>query len=160
MANQKISARSLKASVTGTEPIPVGEATDPAITPNLIKTYFGTWSDWTITHGGFSAAPTYVARYLVIGKLFIGVYSCSASGTSNATSYTITLPSGLTAKTGHSQHGTLTSIIDNNTGLTPAGRFFTTSGSATITFNTNGAGAAWTASSSKRANTIITIELD
>ena len=36
MADQKISARSVKGSLTGTEKIPVGEATDPAITPDQI----------------------------------------------------------------------------------------------------------------------------
>lgn len=39
MANQKISDRSIKASVSGSEKIPVGEPGDPAITPSKILTY-------------------------------------------------------------------------------------------------------------------------
>lgn len=51
------------------------------------------WSTWTPTWAGFSAAPTLdYARYIRIGKLVVCQIRTSANGTSNANTFTLTLP--------------------------------------------------------------------
>jgi hypothetical protein len=157
----RIGDANTKVSVDGTEKIPCSGENYPAITPNLLREFMGAMQDWTGTHGGFLAAPTYVAKYVKVGDLFLGVYSCSANGTSSGTSYTFTFPTGITAKAGFSQHGYITSMVDGGSALTGTGRWFTTAGSGTITLNTNGAGAAWTGTATgKRANFVIMCFVD
>jgi hypothetical protein len=52
----------------------------------------GAWTAWTPSFTGFSINPTVVARYVQIGKtVTVQVYT-SGVGTSNATTFTITLP--------------------------------------------------------------------
>lgn len=51
------------------------------------------WSGWSPTYAGFSADPTQTCRYKQIGKLvFAEAGSLNYFGTSNATSFTMTLP--------------------------------------------------------------------
>jgi hypothetical protein len=160
MANQKISERTLKASVTGTEPIPVGEPTDPAITPALIAAYLGTWQTWTPTVGGFSADPTTISKYCLIGKLMFLSHITTVAGTSNATTYTLTLPPGINAITGRIQTIACGGGSNNSAGLTTTVRVSTASGSNVLSLFTNPTGAAWTASGTKSANFNCVIEID
>ena len=50
------------------------------------------WFNYTVTHTGFSANPTYKARFMLEGNKCTTVYSVSANGTSNQTYYTVTVP--------------------------------------------------------------------
>lgn len=52
----------------------------------------GEWNDWTPTWTGFSANPSsIIARYTLNGKM-CSVYLYCVAGTSNATTFTLTLP--------------------------------------------------------------------
>jgi len=53
---------------------------------------FPDFFNWTPVHTGFSVDPTIVARWKVSGSSIMISYSATGSGTSNATTYTITLP--------------------------------------------------------------------
>jgi len=52
----------------------------------------GSWNTWTPVHTGFSAAPSVIARYQQLGKSCTISYYTLASGTSNATDFSFTLP--------------------------------------------------------------------
>lgn len=86
----------------------------------------GTWSNWTVSYTGFSANPSSVtSRYFLIGKMCT-VWLTAGSGTSNATTFTITLPFAASAVTGQS----FTVIITDSVGGTSsAGRLVTRVGS-------------------------------
>lgn len=102
----------------------------------------GQWQSWIPTFTGFSADPTAViARYTLNGKICTVSLMCSA-GTSNATTFTITLP--FLAK------GVLVDdSIGVNNGVNVAGRVQTAASSNILTCYSSIAAAAWTASGSK-----------
>lgn len=55
--------------------------------------FLGAWTSWTLSYGGFSANPTgQTARFTRIGKTVIAFMDDGTAGTSNATTYTVTLP--------------------------------------------------------------------
>lgn len=156
----RIGDATTKESITGSEKIPVSGSGYPAITPDLLKTFFGTWQDWTPTHGGFSADPTIVAKYCVIGKLMFLSYATTAAGTSNATTFTLTLPASYVAATGRIQTMACGGGINNSAGLTTTVRVSTASGSNVLSLYINPTGAAWTGSGTKSANFNCIIEID
>ena len=57
-----------------------------------VKESPGGWKDYTPTFGGFSVDPSGVCRYCIIGKLCHVVIYLTTSGTSNANTFTISLP--------------------------------------------------------------------
>lgn len=68
--------------------------------------YVGTWSDYTPSVTGFSTSPTVIGKYTIIGKtcfLFVSINSLGNSGTSNATTFTLTLPQAGVTYTGTSR---------------------------------------------------------
>jgi hypothetical protein len=149
-----------KSSISGTEKIPVSGASNPSITPNLLKDFIGTWQTWTPTHGGFSADPTVVAKYCLIGKLLFLSINTTVAGTSNATSYSLTLPPGFVSATGRSQIFVSGIGTNNSAGLTTPVRVTASSGSGTLTLQINPTGNTWTASGTKSASFNGFIEID
>jgi hypothetical protein len=160
MADTIISDGTLASSVVGTEEWPVSGSGKPTINGNLLKELFGTWATWTITFGGFSADPTYTARYCVIGKLLFLQVNCTVNGTSNDTSFTMSLPGSYVAKTGLIQASGGVSAINNGVAVSTVPRIVTASGSATLTITRDPIGTAWTASGGKRVSFSIFIEID
>jgi hypothetical protein len=146
-------------TVTGS----AGSLTDPGLNVEmkLVKTGTdtwllqngspGTWFDWVTTFTGFSAVPTSVTfRYTVVGKICYYWFTMGADGTSNSTSFTITMP--FAAKSGgQSQFGVLPTIVNGSTSGTTPGRFSIASGSNIATLGKDAAGNTWTASGGKRA---------
>lgn len=133
--------------------------TDPGlnVVMALIKTATDTWdlqngasgnyTTWTPGFTGFSANPGSVdATYYQNGK-FAHIRMSATSGTSNATSFTIT---GLPVAP-----RTAVNIIGlvQNAGATLVGRMDIAAGGTTITLyaNATGAGGSWTASGNKNA---------
>lgn len=118
----------------------------------------GVWSTYVPTYTGFSANPTVqAARYCVVGKL-CAVHIRLTAGTSNATTFTMTLPFAA-ANTAQQ----IFPIVGVDAGTTP-----TTACSLYTRVNSNIAdlyktlsstGAGWTASGSKGANFVITYEI-
>lgn len=114
---------------------------------------------YTPTLTGFSADPTSsVYRFSMDGSLVTLYVRQSANGTSNATSFSISLP--VTAKT-------ITNMVwfsaaldatDNGTNLTTPARMQISSAGTTCAVLKDAAGAAWTAANGKRASGTITYE--
>lgn len=118
---------------------------------NLINRpiYETRWLVFTPTIVGFSANPT--APYTVYrfnGLVLIVVFRWGTPGTSNATSFTVTVP--MTAKTVTNGLWLATSTVtDNGAVKTTMGRVFLTSASKIATCDPDGAGTAWTNTSTK-----------
>jgi len=106
-------------------------------------------STFTATYTGFTAGVTCTATWSRVGKL-VTLFFCSATGTSNATSFTMTglpsaiQPAGLTQTVplpiGPLQNG---GLVDTTVSAT------VTAASGTVTFLHNGSASGWTSSSTK-----------
>ena len=68
------------------------------------------WQTWTPTSSGFSTNPIYIARYCKIGRICFFSLFTSTPGTSNASTFTLTLPFNAAAETILA----IGSAIDNN----------------------------------------------
>jgi hypothetical protein len=156
-----ISDSTAKASVVGTEKIPCSGDGPTHITPDLIKTNFGTWQNWTPTHGGFSSDPTVIAKYLILGKLMFLSYATTVIGTSSGATFTLTLPPGINGATGRIQTIACGGGSNNSGALTTTIRVSTASGSNVLSLYSNPTGAGWSgAGTTKSANFNCVIEID
>ena len=102
---------------------------------------------YTATLVGWSGTPNQAMKYVRIGKLMI--LTIYISGTSNTTTATATLPSGITAMAlGYSQYAPMRVM---NAGSVPSswGMAALSSGGSTINFYINQAGGGWTNSGTK-----------
>lgn len=116
----------------------------------------GIWQSWTPTFTGFSADPAVTfARYTLIGKTCICTV-VMGNGTSNATTFTMTLPA-VAANTGIAKSAGA-SAVDNGAALTTTPRIDTAANSNIATIRSSPAAGAWTASSTKRVEFTITYE--
>lgn len=117
----------------------------------------GVYTAWVPTFTGFSVVPSSVtARYLVQGKSCT-CYLASSAGTSNATTFTITLP--FNAKNG-SQYFANIMVTNNGVATTTPGLLVTRASSNIADLYLNTSAAAWTASASKNARFVITYETE
>lgn len=104
----------------------------------------GSWQSWTPTFGGFSTNPSGTCRYCIIGKLCYVVIHLTSSGTSNANTFTISLPVTCAQQT----YASIPRY--NNNGWEYGG--FANIGSTVISLGTNSTGlTGWTTSGSKTA---------
>lgn len=101
------------------------------------------WSTWAPTVGGFTGTPTTVARYKRAGR--VCTIFVSITGTSNATTFTFTLPfaaeSAVTMLDAR--------IADAGATASTPGQLALTAASSTATVTRDGAGTAWTSSGTK-----------
>lgn len=118
---------------------------------------FPDWFNYTVVHGGFSANPTYVARFNVSGKQCTVGYYPSVSGTSNANNYSITLP--ITAKTvsGYNWY-TCGGYTVDNTAAADQGLVTIASGATSANLYKS-AFAVWTTSGLKSMSLMATYEI-
>ena len=108
----------------------------------------GQWTSFTPTYTGWtSETVTGTFKYSVIGNIVFLLIDMTA-GTSNATNAAINLP--VNADLNVSYGGALGMAMDNGTVLTQATKWYIGGTSQTISFNTNMANGAWTASGTKR----------
>lgn len=113
----------------------------------------GAWTAWTPTMAGFSGSPTVtLARYLQIGKtVFV---TLDISGTSNANTFTYTLPvapkSTLSTMLG--------AALDNSAAVSTTPRADWTAASTTVTLYAAFVGTAWTTSGTKGYRATFTYE--
>ncbi len=116
----------------------------------------GQWQDWTPTITGFSSAtPPYVhARYVLIGKTCV-IHFYQLGQTSNATTFTMTLPFASASASNHCT-GTAT---DNTAGVTTPIRVDTAAGSNIATLTKAPAATAWTATGAKAAKFTLIYEI-
>jgi hypothetical protein len=107
----------------------------------------GLYKDWIITYTGFSVNPTsVVSRYMQIGKL-CHFWINATAGTSNSTSFTITLP----VPASNSGIQTIKLRGTDNTAVTTNCTLRTIAGSSTATLHPTEALGNWVASGSKNA---------
>lgn len=108
---------------------------------------YPTWFNFVTTHTGFSAAPTYTFNYKIDGNsITINYEGLYAPGTSNATSYSITVPVAAT-QTEVGMH----LFKDNSAYSTQAGSAFFLSGT-TLSLYKDAAQTTWTGSGTKGAH--------
>lgn len=105
------------------------------------------YTGYTPTFTGFSVNPTVTARYFQLGK-FVHVYiNASVHGTSNATTFTMTLP--FTAANTVDQYVPIAGYNNNGARGTTSGLGVITKNTNIMTLYTNTNLAAWTASNNK-----------
>lgn len=114
----------------------------------------GQWQDWTPVFTGFSVDPPGSGRYSLVGKICHVYWTPSAAGTSNATTFTMTLPFAA-ANTVSQIEG---QIVENG-GTIQQGRVSTAANSNILTVGSTVAGAAWTASGGKSARICFSYEI-
>lgn len=108
----------------------------------------GSWIPYTPTLTGFSANPTLDrSMYFRIGKMVEVQIHASASGTSNATTKTITLPF---IASGASQAGIVASIVNSGVNSTSPGSVISRVDSDVADVYRTVASLAWTASGNAR----------
>lgn len=149
MADVRIIDGNVKLSMTGTEEWPCSGSGNPTLTGNLLAQFLGGPLDWTPTHTGFSSNPTFTGRYLLIGKMLFLSYTCSASGTSNATSYTLSLPASLTGRSGRNQFCFGGNVVNNGSSVSQSARVLLASNGSTISLSPDPIGNNWTAANGK-----------
>jgi hypothetical protein len=107
---------------------------------------------YTPTITGFGTPPTVTCRYALIGKMCTIRYTQSADATSDATTFTITLPTGITGI------NSSTYVVQiKNSGTFAAG--LVSVGASTMSLFATTAGGAFTASGNKNASYTITFEI-
>lgn len=123
--------------------------------PDVSQPAFGYWQTYTPTYTGFSVAPSGGVLFATIGEvLLLSVHP--TAGTSNATGFTITLPSGFVlANNVHSP----ARIVDNGVAPTSPGLVEGITTQAVLTIYKDFAGAAWTASGSKNATFLVAVPI-
>lgn len=113
-----------------------------------------TWISYTTTWGGFSANPTYTAKYALSGKFCVVVIECTSSGTSNSTSLTFTLP----FKATNSAYTTPIQFTNGGTLSSTWGIAATAQDSTTVTcYRTPSGSPSWTSSGGKGINHVTLI---
>lgn len=111
-----------------------------------VATLGGAWTTHTPTFTGFSANPTFTtSSYIKFGKTVIWNFTLNVNGTSNATTFTMTLPF---TSSSQRQMGRTAAATDNGTNY--EGAFYVIEPGATVVslFRTYAANA-WTASGLK-----------
>ena len=122
---------------------------------SIVTQSIGAYQDWTPTFTGFSANPaTPVTRYSLNGKMCT-VNIITGNGTSNLSTFTITLP--FTAKTSAL---TRPSAITTDAGTIAAGWCSTRSGSNVMDVYRTPATLTWTTSGNKALVATFTYEID
>lgn len=123
----------------------------------ISKTTLGTftpWTDWTPGYTGFSSNPTSTyARYMVLGKLCIVTYLINASGTSNASTFTITgFPIAIAAAASGMRFNVV-QAIDNGSVVSTGGNPFGILATTTLTLWKDATGTnVWTSANGKYVN--------
>lgn len=116
----------------------------------------GQWQAWVPAFTGFSADPTSViSRYTLNGKTCT-CYFFAVSGTSNATTFTVTLP--FAAANTQVQTFNAGNIVNNGT-ASSAGTVRTIVNSNVLDVYNGVVGTAWTASGTKNVAFVITYEI-
>lgn len=109
----------------------------------------GAWKAWVPTHGGFSAAPTGgLYYYTQVGKTVTLTIREATNGTSNGSTFTISLPVTAVTRT-NARWGAPLSAINNGGDLTTPGLASIVSGGTVVNLYTTWLGAGWTSSGSK-----------
>lgn len=109
---------------------------------------FPQFFNWAANPAGFSAQPSSpIYRWRASGNQILIEYVEPNNGTSNATTFTATLP----VAPAYNVANVAGTLVDNGALLTAAGRVTIVAASTTMTFFTNMSSGAWTNANGKRA---------
>lgn len=118
--------------------------------------HVGAWKTWTPAFTGFSSDPTVdAARFSQVGKSIVARLSTSG-GTSNATTFTVTLP--VVASSTVIQESLIAVLTDGGGVMTTPGLLRTRTGSTTADLYIDSDQQGWVGSSAKNATFVITYE--
>lgn len=108
---------------------------------------FPHWFAYTPSFGGFSANPTGQFRFRVTGvSVFVSI-RMSVSGTSNANTFTVSVP--ITSSSALDIFTAIPGIVDNGVTEGP-NQCLHSNGTATLTMQRNSSSTGWTTSGAKR----------
>jgi len=126
-------------------------ATDPYYSGEQNPVGFPHWFNYAPTYGGFSTPPSStISRFRIEGRTVFVHESENGVGTSNATTFTISLP--VQAKTqANSYWMGACGFVTGGTPLTGACRWSVSTGGTTVSIYANMASAAFSGSGDKRA---------
>jgi len=114
--------------------------------------------DFATTWVGFTATvPTVIYRYSIFGHTCIISITTITQGTSNATSFTVTMPVLSKNTAGYYQYGTAPWAYDNGAVIGSA-ICWTTPGANTVTINKSATSQGWTNVNNKSADVKIFVE--
>jgi hypothetical protein len=110
------------------------------------------WQNWDAFLTGFSADPTdCIYRYtLLTEKTCLVTVRQATAGTSNATTFTISLPFKAASIPDMQWRVAAVGIVDNGSSSSNTGMIVIESGAEKIDLYTSGVGGGWTASNGKR----------
>lgn len=129
-------------------------ATAKALADATVGKLGAAWVAHSATIGGFSGTPTQVIRYMQIGKIVAINYNIT--GTSNATSLTMTLPT-TSADNGLETYGAARGV-DNSSNVTTPVEAYLPANSNTVQFFKDWGGTGWTGSNSKSVKGVLIYE--
>lgn len=121
----------------------------------------GAWQTWTPTVTGFSSVPTNSSyRYKRIGKSVTLSINQGTNGTSNATTFTISLPIQAATVTNHTWGAAISQLVNGGSVPGSPGLAQIDSGATVLGLFSTSAGASWTSSGGKRIiGLVITYEI-
>ena len=120
----------------------------------------GAWNTWTPTLGGFSVNPTGgIYKWFQTGRSVTLMVRMPNTGTSSATSITLTLPVTATTQAGMVWFGPVFDHVDNGAAQTTVGRAQILSAGTIVTLLLGANGSNWTAAGAKSASFTITYEI-
>lgn len=149
-ASYPTSVKSFTTKTNGVDDVDASHINDLQLEMSAVETELLTVGTWVPTFTGFSSDPASgVYRYVLRGPVCTMFIRQPNSGTSNATTFTITLP--FTARTiaGMSWYGSAR-VMDNGTIPAGAGMGFIDSAGTVVTLYTDFAATGWTNSGNKR----------
>jgi hypothetical protein len=124
------------------------------------KEYAPVYSTWTPTFTGFSADPASpICRYVLVGKMCTAFVRLPNTGTSNATTFTVSAPFTAATVANMLWGTTWWTAVDNGVTLTVPGRLWIASAGTAFLLYKDTTGAAWTNSGTKSANFTLTYEI-
>lgn len=129
--------------------------TVPTFTPdNLVQrpTYQTRWLEWLPTYTGFSADPTHTCRYHLDERKVDFMVCGTVAGTSNATTFTLTLPFTPRSLAGAIVWRGTVACVDNGAYLAPLGGYKIPDNNIIMNLYTGAAAGVWTNSGTKYAD--------
>ncbi len=129
------------------------------VSPVQTPAGFPHWFNWSPTIVGFSSNPTnMIHRWKADGNQMTIAVRHSTAGTSNATTYTVSLPVNAAAIANHNWSGANGFATDNSANLTVATRWNIPQSSSTVAFFKDMAVGTWTATGTKAATAVCQYE--
>jgi hypothetical protein len=118
---------------------------------------FPDWFSYTVTHGGFSSTPTYVAMFKVSGKQCFYNYFHIGYGTSNANTFTVSVPITAATRTNNAFSAAVPWLQDNSVVGACGQILIASAGTSANLYKT--AQGTWTPSGAKQADFQIFYEI-